>query len=179
MKKTTIILIVLAFITISCRGRKAPEIDFGNRENPLFGKTYQNITDIPELNHWQLRGGSIIYAGKNEDGSFRFAIEEFNDENRNIILLFVELLPRDESGRSSRKILDSIDIKEYNEGVEFMSFACRVNGEHDSEIGAVVVWENKEILNNIVRAWRANTNTGRFEEIDVESVDCWNPRQSG
>lgn len=179
MKTKTVALTILALIAVSCGGgQTATEAEFGNAQNPLFGEIYQNITDIPELNEWILRGGSILYTGKNEDGSFRFATENFSDENGNIVIFLVELLPLDEGGRRDRKIIDAIRFEKYNEGYEFMSFVCRINEEHDSEIMAIVVWENEDILKNVIRAWRANTNTGRIEEVDVERVDCWNPRPS-
>ena len=176
MKKATTILLILFALTLSsCGGRKAPEINFGNQENSLFGKTYKDIADIPELREWELRGGSVISANKHEDGRFRFGFEEFNDTDGNIVLLLVEFVgEHDEGGRIGRKILDSVNIQKCNKGSDFLSVMCRVNEERDAEIVAVVFWEEREILRNVVRAWRANTNTGRFEVLDVEDIDCVN-----
>jgi hypothetical protein len=175
MRRIAVIFAIFIVIASSCGKQTAKEDNFGNRENPLFGKIYQDIVDISELSHWQRQGGAVLYAGKNEDDSFRFAIEQFKNEDDDIILVFVEFVQHDEKGRNpNRKILDTINIGKMKD-IEFLTIgSCRLNAEQDCEIIAVVVFENKKYLHNIVRAWRANTNTGRFEVVDVEGIDCKN-----
>ena len=144
------------------------ENEIGNRENPLFGKMYRDITDIPELNGWTSLGGAVIGLSRNDDRSFRFGISLFFDDNNDRVLFFNEFV------QDRRRILDTLHIGKLNDN-EILTFAlCRLNAERDCEIIAVAIREDKEFYDNIVRAWRANTDTGRFEKIDIEGVDCQN-----
>ncbi|MDR3001611.1 MAG: hypothetical protein LBU89_10130 [Fibromonadaceae bacterium] len=184
MKKHLIIaalaLVVAAFI--SCkekdgRGSEAvtvanvsAENDFGNKQNLLFGKIYREITDIPELQFLENHrgyGGKVIRAN---DGRFGFSY--YFDENENIYCFFEEFTQRDASGRPGYKILDTIHIGKLNDRERFI-FDCQQNEtEQDSEIFAIVLvkddndFRDKPYFDNIVRAWRANTMTGRIMPIE-------------
>ena len=171
MRKMTItFLITLALMIGSCGKQRA---DFGNQENPLFGKIFQDIEEISELYQWQHLCWSVIYAERNRDGSHRFMIEHFKDENDNHIFVFVAL----SLSRNGSKIIDTINIGKLkdNESVEFL--LCDLMGMREvCDVIAVFIWKEDmdgyepfgEDGAELVRAWRANTNTGRFEIIDIE-----------
>ena len=193
MKKKAIVLCVIAFITSSCvqttkeqDNTNNPENanfinnkeellscdNFGNRQNPLYGKIYRNITDILNLKYgnepWSSR---VIDASKNENGNYRFGISFFTDENdMNIVCVFDEII-YNETGKPNYKILDTLNVGKLKDG-EYFVFDCKQdNTIWDTEIFAIVFVENDdELYNNefydkIVKAWRANTKTGIIKPI--------------
>jgi len=184
VKKTIIILIAVAFVLGGCgqatskQNKKTNNVenvfeteeisvdssDFGNKQNPLYGKL--DITDIPELKQLEYRGGSAI----NE----RFWIDYHRDENENIVFIFWGFVQRDENGKSIYKILDAINIGKLKENEYFLPCHCRLDRILDREIIAVVIREDKEYFDRIVRTWRADTKTGRIIPIEVEGIDCQN-----
>ena len=208
MKKTVIILIALAFIVCSCgqitkkkgnvsnienttslenennvsnieNEKKLPDYEgFGNKQNPLYGKIYRNIKDIPELKHWsnESSGGSVIDAGKDENGNYRFCVEYFYDDNRNGMCFFEEIVRYDESGSVKYKILDTLNIGKLNDNEWFVFCNCRQNTIWDSEILAIIIAEDdKQFHERIIKAWRADTKTGRIKPIEnLNGIDCAN-----
>jgi hypothetical protein len=149
--------------------------DFGNKQNSLYGKIFQliyddtafRITDVPELEHWNYLGGWSI--------GDRFGVEYFKDDNEDIVCVFEEYVQRDENGKSKRKILDTINIGKLKSNESFQYGTCRLNKTGDREIIAIVIVEgNKEFFNKIMKAWRADTKTGRIKQIDIKGIDCEN-----
>ena len=193
MKKTAIILYVIAFITSSCiqttkkqnepnKSENADFLenkedlhscdDFGNRQNPLYGKVYRDIADVLGLKYGNESWGSrVIDASKNENGDYRFGINFFTDDNeKNIICVFDEIIDN-ENGKPNYKILDTINIGKLKDN-EYFVFDCEQNHTiWDTEIFAVVIVENdneffdNEFFDKIVKAWRADTKTGKIKPI--------------
>ena len=171
MRQTTYIIttLVLTIIFSSCN-------EFGNRQNPLYGKIFRNITEIPELKNFTPLGGSVMDAGKTENGDYRFGIASFRGNNDFIICIFEEFLEATEKGKVNYKILDTINIGQIKE-TEYLTYCnCRQDTIADSEIIAIVVADrDNEYYNRIIKAWRANTKTGKIEIIkDKTGINCSN-----
>ncbi|MDR0516839.1 MAG: hypothetical protein LBH25_07315 [Fibromonadaceae bacterium] len=150
--------------------------DLGNKQNPLYGKIYMKKNDILELEHWEDFGGGVIEAGKYENGNYRFGIGHFEDENGNRICIFDEFSKQwFENGRVKYKILDTINVGKLNDNEGLAYQGCLQDAIMDSEIIAIVIYEDKEFHDKIIKAWRANTKTGRFEPIkNVTGITCIN-----
>ena len=170
---------------IVCETEKLSQFPLGNKENPLFGKIYRDEVDIPELSRWEYIGGAVLGYAEIIDGrmGFRFAIDHFIDDNDNIFV-FVELVgQRDERGRRKSKILDTVNIGKLKENEIIERPICLlVNSVEVCQILAVFVLKDKayceysgylryDFYGNIelVRAWRINMDTGRFEVIDIDT----------
>jgi len=171
MKNIIILLNVITFVFSGCS--QAPKKDdFGNKQNPLYGK---NTKEIPELKPWNNYGSIIEAGGKDENGNYRFGISLFKDKNENIICVFTEFLEHDEEGIPKKKILDAINVGKLEDKENLNYCNCRQNTIFDSEIIAIVIEEDKEIFDKIIKAWRANTKTGRIEPIEsIKEIDCEN-----
>jgi len=149
--------------------------ELGNKENPLYGKIYKKITDIPELKNWTTLGGGVIYPKEPESYDFRFGISNYKDDNGNMIFVFVEFVEHDKKGRNPKyKILDTLNIGKLRNNEFAWYQQCRKNTILDSEIIAILaVGECKNYEDNIVKAWRANTKTGKIQAIEnLIGIDC-------
>ncbi len=151
------------------------DAELGNKENPLFGKTYRKITDIPELKNWTTLGGGVIYPKELENYDFKFGISNYKDENGDIIFIFQEFIGHDEKGRTPEsKILDTLNIGKLGNNEFAWYQQCRKDNIFDSEIIAIVFAEKcKKYEDKIVKAWRANTQTGKIQAFErIYGIDC-------
>lgn len=171
MRQTTYIIttFILTIILSSCN-------DFDNRQNPLYGKFFRQITEIPELRNFTHMGGSVMDAGKTENGDYRYGIASFRDEKDFIICVFEEFLEATEKGKVNYKILDTINIGQIKETEYFTYCNCRQGTTWDSEIISLVVADHdNEYYDRIIKAWRANTKTGKIEIIkNLKGINCSN-----
>jgi len=139
----------------------------GNKQNPLYGKIYRDITDIPECKQWWKRGGVIIRSNES------YGLSIVKDENGNWYFLFNEFV-RDNMGKVNYKILDTINVGKLkdHEIAQFDGFS--LNGTYDSEIiGVISIDETSDdaIYGEIINVWRADCNTGIIIPINTEGVD--------
>ena len=150
--------------------------EFGNRQNPLYGKVFRNINEIPELKDFTSMGGSVIDTGKTDKGDHRYGIGSYRDKNDFVICIFEEFLKAEEKGKVKYKILDTINIGQLKETEYFTYCNCRQDTIWDSEIIALVVADHdNEYYDRIIKAWRANTKTGKIEVIKEKSgINCSN-----
>lgn len=149
--------------------------ELGNKENPLYGKMYERITDIPELKNWTKLGGGVIYPKNPENKDFKFGISNYKNENGDIIFIFNEFIENSKKGKYRKsKILDTLNIGKLNNNEHVWYQLCRKNKIVDSEIIAIVIdGECKNYEDNVVKAWRANTKTGKFQFIENRmDIDC-------
>ena len=171
MNKIVILLSIITF-TISGCWQTVKKDNFGNKQNPLCGK---NIKDIPELKPWNNYGSVIKAGGENEYGGYKFGISLFKDDNEDIICVFTEHLEYDENGIPENKLLDTINIGILKDMEKLNYCSCRQDKIIDSEIIAIAIMEEKAFFNKIIKAWRADTKTGRIESIkNLKGIDCEN-----
>ncbi|MFB2891337.1 hypothetical protein ACE1CI_00165 [Aerosakkonemataceae cyanobacterium BLCC-F50] len=91
------------------------------------------------------------------------------------MLWFQNLVSRDRSGNPNWEVIDAISLPKFNTGEQIAPPTCKLKGVSDPELIALVKYEDKEILTNIRRAWRANRRTRKIEEIPPKNIVCQNP----
>ena len=149
--------------------------NFGNKQNPLYGQDYQ-------------------WSGSGEQVFGRFFVNWFYDGNGDIVAAFIELVGH-EDGMAKFKLLDTINMGKWKSNEINVCCGCILDfstnadakmdnrtfhllrNERGGEIVAIAIPEwDEELLYKIVKAWRANTRTGRFEVVkDLKGIVCKNP----
>ncbi len=185
MKTTTKIALALFAILLIAGGMLAAHLlsartgtvfkksDYGNPQNPLYGKVFRIIDghgdyifqkDIPELENWRYWGGCCN-------------INYFWDDKNNVVVFLVDFESLD-SGKVQYRILDTINIGQINYRMNEAFCVCRCSqGDEDQcAIFAIAIEEeDKEYYDRIVKAWRINLETGRIEPItNLEGIKCLN-----
>jgi hypothetical protein len=151
--------------------------ELGNKENPMYGTVYKRITDIPELKNYTSLGGGVIYPNEPENYDLRFGISNCKDENGNMIFFFEEFVEHDEKGRNPKfKILDTLNVGKLKTNEFAWYQQCRKYAAFDSEIIAIVIaGEYNYYEYHTVKAWRANTKTGKIQAIEnLKGIYCVN-----
>lgn len=149
--------IFLTLILLACE-------DSGNKKNPLYGKVFRDLSEIPEFKNYTDLGGSIC------------GVSHFKDDKDNILCISNEILKPDENGKVKYKIIDTINVGKLKGREHFTYCNCRQDTTWDSEIIALVVAEDeKEFYDKIVKAWRIDQNTMTFSLIkNTKGINCVN-----
>ena len=100
-----------------------------------------------------------------------YVINHVSDDT-NQLLWFCQLTHRDESGRPYLKILDIIILPNFGPNQRLFMGNCNYDQVEDQEIVALVDSDPEDLSTQVIKAWRANRESLKFEEIAVEKVTC-------
>ena len=148
--------------------------------------------DKPALHHPSKKpsGSSINYVGlkippmpsKHEtemgyllepEGLGKYAIEVVNFGSKKIVWIG-RLLYHDDKGKAHWKIIAALPPRPLPEGYHFSSGNCVRRGRPQPEIIAILKMEDKPMLTQIHKAWRADPQKGTFEELPLKGIHCIN-----
>lgn len=102
-----------------------------------------------------------------------FIIDHVSRDSTNLIW-FCKLTHRDSQGRPFLKILDVLVLPPIGEDEDLIMGNCHLADEFNPEIIAIVKFIESEVKSEIHRAWRANREKKKIEQISVENVTCLN-----
>ena len=146
--------------------------NLGNKDNPLFGKAYNNTSEIPEFKGYLEIGGSVIESSKDKEGNYKLGYTYLHKDNTYILIL-EEISKPNENGDVEYKILDAIYIKNVKED-QFLTNGCKQGDEWSDEVTALVVITDEESgATKILKAWLADTKTGTLKQLtDTKGITC-------
>ena len=154
MKEVSSILIFL-FLIISCNNKaeNKPElIRYSNYEN------YEKVSDT-----------SYIKIGT--EPTHRITHLKKGSEN----LILFKKISLDQHNNENQTILDTLSINNLNDVFTITIGYCEMTNSTPEEIIAVVEQTEKDSIQTIVKAWKANSVTGKIENIKhVNAIACLN-----
>lgn len=167
MRKIYNIFLILLLLA-ACK-EKTEEKPAEMSESSIFGRSYQDYTEIGSLKDYQKVSDTVIYGEAYEPG---FRLTGLKNENHNLVLF--STISLDEKRNQNYKIMDTLVVTNLQPN-EFISIGyCQNEFIDDQEIISVVEETDNQFVEKINRAWRANVETGEFEKLPVEGIDCWN-----
>ncbi|HIK56808.1 MAG TPA: hypothetical protein IGS37_16800 [Synechococcales cyanobacterium M55_K2018_004] len=91
-------------------------------------------------------------------------------------MLWLErLIDRDAQGRASWEVRDVLLLPAIPQNFDLAQGWCELNRRADARIVAIARYQNSEYSTQIRRAWRANWQRERFEEMPTRGIRCQNP----
>ncbi|RYE17666.1 MAG: hypothetical protein EOP45_15415 [Sphingobacteriaceae bacterium] len=133
----------------------------------IIGSVYRNVTELKEFKGYKKVEGSVLELARDH-----YSIATIVKGNYNI-LLFEKILQIGDGSTVKYKLLDTLNIGLLKKPYTIAYSACRISRKNDSEIVALVKGEYKEYFTKILKAWRANKKTKRFEKTSIKGVDCF------
>ena len=132
--------------------------NIGNKKNPNYGKTfYENITEVPEFNLWEIGGGSLLWDENGYNYDFR-ATYATDESNKRVFIL---------EGKTENgwKILDVLNIELKKN--EWLCSNVSHNGSYNYHIIAI------SEQSKVVKAWGFNLKIGKIEKIEnLKGMNC-------
>jgi hypothetical protein len=160
--RTTYFQTVLIFTLGFCSCTNNQQTD----KNSIFSKQYRDINEFECFKDFKEISSAII----GETNKFDFGISQITNKKLNVII-FDKVVP---GLKSTFEILDTLQIRNLKK-TEYISFQlCRKDSINDSEIIAVVLFDDTEYFTKVLKAWRANRKTGKIIEIETTGIDCMN-----
>ena len=159
--KTRIILLIAIFSIgiITCSNNQKTD------KNSIFSKQYRDIHEFQCFKDYTEIGAAII-----GETTYDYSISQLKNHELNVLLLN-KVLP---GPKSTFEIIDTLQIRNLRE-TEYISYQiCRKDSVPDSEIIAIVLFDNAEYFSRVLKAWRANRKTGQIIEIETKGIDCLN-----
>jgi hypothetical protein len=160
MKQHYCLLVFMSIFSLCCSQT--------NKFDPLKGKVYVSINEIPELSTFKQVQAALLDS---LDGS-PYALTELR-RNDTAILLLEKL--HSSGSHIEFEILDILQINNLKECEVICFQKCGKDSDKDSEILALARFEeSNEIFDKIYLAWRADRKAGKFYPVDTRGIGCSN-----
>ncbi len=130
---------------------------------PLIGKTFSNENEIPALEGFTSRGGSLLTSVDDEE---RISSSLFS-KGTTVIVLFKKSV-----SETQFNILDAIEVKNVLKTQEVKVGDCR-DGESDNSGFIALVNKTNDERWKAVKAWYFNKDKIRIEAWSAQKVTCW------
>jgi len=156
-----------------------------NLKEKLTGKIYRDANEFQEFSGFS-SGGFVIGESFTDDEFYkgkRYSINEISGIYDEILfLIFDELHKRDSDGQAYNKVVDILEMKKetdvfqkYPDEEIIIISDVLVNNNRDPELIALVAYEEASVFTKVYKVWRANRETGKFEEItDLSNITVFN-----
>lgn len=167
-----ITILILSLLIVSCENKKK---SISNNRPDLFEKSFSDFKELPVFEEYE-KINDTSYAKDGFDPTHRITHIQRNDEN---ILLFNKIT-LDENYQENYSIIDTLKIKGLNRNAYISVGYCEMENTLPEEIIAVVSRTEKDTIQEILKAWKANSKSKKIEEIkDLTKIKCLNEDYSG
>ena len=158
MKHLSIILI-LSFLILSCKN-----------ESKLTKETksdFKELSDFKDYNKYT----DTSYAKNGNEPTHRITHLKKNNDN---LVLFKRIIIN-EKGVENQTILDTLSIKNLDNIFYITIGYCEMENSTPEEIIAIVERTDKDTIKTIAKAWKANSETRKIENIkNLGALTCLN-----
>lgn len=143
-------------------------------QNPLFkeyiGQDHRSISEFEDFKGYEDFGGMMI--GSDSEGT-EYGFSHYSTEGSQIIVFETV---RTVNRKGVYTLIDGLIIANLDDNQYLMYGQCMLDGEEDAFIVAIYESDklDEENFTNIIKAWRANPEKGRFETIKTKSISCYN-----
>lgn len=159
-------LVCLAFL-FSVAGMAQPGKYAESEFKKLINTSFTDEKSIAGLEGYQLQEWILL---NRVDDPERLFLNVYVKETSRIIL-FSALT---DTAKNIFEILDVVQLKNVNPGLEFKAVTCRRNKSESAEIVALVAPGERKYFTNVKKAWRFNRDKRRIEIISIKGIDCLN-----
>lgn len=148
-------------------------VAFAQQENPLYGKEFHDIDELPEMAAYTKVNASI--TGTPPAGSFHeYALAVYRKDS-NYVIALEKITGEIEQVRYA--IVDTLNIR-IDTGDTIVTSGCKENGQWNNTIVAVFTAQEAGTFSPAKKAWKADIPSGKLvAQADVSSIECMNFRK--
>ncbi len=157
---------------MSCENKKKSS---SSNEIDLMEKSFSDYKELSVFKEYD-KITDTSYAKDGYDSTHRITHIKRNKEN---IVLFNKIT-LDENYQEHYSIIDTLKIKSLNNNTYISIGYCEMENSLPEEIIAILRRTEKDTIQEILKAWKANSESKKIEEIkDITKLTCLNEYYSG
>ena len=167
-----IIILTLSLLITGCENKKK---SLSNKETDLMERSFSNFKELSVFEEYD-KIKDTAYAKDGLDLTHRITHIRRNQEN---IVLFNKIT-LDENYQEHYSIIDTLKIKDLKNDTYISIGYCEMENTLPEEIIAILRRTEKDTIQEILKAWKANSETKKIEKIkDIIKLKCLNEFYSG
>lgn len=164
MKNLALSLLIL--LTLSCKDSNS----HSNEKSDLFNISYSDYKKVQLLKDYK-KVSDTSYVKEGNEPTHR--ITELRKDDKTLILF--SKIKFDKENKEVHTILDTLQIKNLNHDQWITIGYCEMENTLMEELIAIVEKTEKDTIQKIDKAWKANAQTNKIEPIkNVENIICLN-----
>jgi len=157
---------------MSCENKKKSS---SSNETDLMEKSFSDYKELSVFKDYD-KITDTSYAKDGYDSTYRITHIKRNKEN---IVLFNKI-SLDENYQEHYSIIDTLKIKNLNSNTYISIGYCEMENSLPEEIITILRRTEKDTIQEILTAWKANSESKKIEEIkDITKLTCLNEYYSG
>ncbi|MCB7479826.1 hypothetical protein [Christiangramia sediminis] len=167
-----ITIMILSLLIMSCENKKKSS---SSNETDLMERSFSDFKDLAVFKEYN-KITDTSYAKDGYDSTHRITHIKRNEEN---IVLFNKITI-DENYQEHYSIIDTLKIKDLNSNIYISIGYCEMKNTLPEEIITIMRRTEKDTIQEILKAWKANSETKKIEKIkDITKLKCLNEYYSG
>ncbi|MDR5589937.1 hypothetical protein [Christiangramia sp. SM2212] len=167
-----ITILTLSLLIMSCENKKKSS---SSNETDLMEKSFSDYKELSVFKEYD-KITDTSYAKDGSDSTHRITHIKRNEEN---IVLF-NRIALDENYQEHYSIIDTLKINNLNSNTYISIGYCEMENSLPEEIIAILRRTDKDSIQEILKAWKANSESKKIEEIkDITKLTCLNEYYSG
>ena len=132
---------------------------------------FQKFNQIEQLSNYTKISDTVVYGNNSEP---KHGILHLRDKINNLIVLKSVTLDSKNENRIF-KILDTLIIPNLSKPELITIGYCQLNKNMDENLIAIVDKTDSLLIQNINKVWRADTTTGKIENVnELSGINCLN-----
>ncbi len=160
-----ITLLTISLLILSCQNKKKTS---SNSQSDIFKESFSNFKELAVFEDYD-KITDTSYVKNGFDPTHR--ITQINRNNENILLF--NKITLDENYNENYSILDTLIIKNLEEETYISVGYCETKNSLPEEIIAILRRTNKDTIQEILKAWKANSETQKIEELkNFKNLTC-------
>jgi hypothetical protein len=142
-----------------------------NKKNhSIIGMEFQYFKQIDKLVDYTKVSDTTIYENNLDP---KHGILHLRNQINNLIIF--KSISRDSIENIIYKISDTLIIKSLNKPELITIGYCQINEDNNENIIAIIEKTDSIKVQNIKKAWKANTTSSKIEIINkLDGINCWN-----
>ena len=157
---------------MSCENKKKSS---SSNETDLMEKSFSDYKELSVFKDYD-KITDTSYAKDGYDSTHRITQIKRNEEN---IVLFNKIT-LDQNDQEHYSIIDTLKIKDLKNDTYISIGYCEIDNALTEEIIAILRRTEKDTIQEVLKAWKANSETNKIEEIkDFTKLKCLNEYKSG
>ncbi|QYA26937.1 hypothetical protein G3I01_16025 [Gramella sp. MT6] len=158
---------MILLLILSCQNSKRSELE---KENDVFEQSFSDYKELAILKDYQ-KVTDTSYIKNGMEPTHR--ITHFRKNEKNLILL--SSITFDDNYQEVLLPLDTLKIPNLEQDTYITIGYCEMSNMLPEEIIAIVEKTDRDTIQKVMRAWKADYSKSEIEEIqDIEDIICLN-----